>query len=142
MKTTAKAAPKKKVIKKATKAKVTTKAAPKKIPEWKRLFNESWRIVREHRTLGPQTITSTPFNHVTLNEGVFKKYRVRLRFQTSPYGKYPATYIVSVFRGKSTKELIELHHIDGLLTGTEDWIPKVLADFGDTGFDPFGKDKR
>jgi hypothetical protein len=111
-----------------------------KTPEWKRLFNESWRIIRENRTSGPTTTTSTPFNHVTVNEGQLGNYRVRLRVQSSPYSAKPTNYIATIYRGKSKKELVEIHSEDGVWSGKEEVIPDLLEEFGDTGFDPFGKD--
>jgi len=107
-------------------------------PSWKKLFNEIWHQIRLRRTSGPTIILTTPFMHVDVNKGKFGgKYDLILQCESSPDS--PQKFTAAIFTIRSKKLMVEIHHTNGVVSGEEN-VEALLAELGDSGFDPFGKD--
>lgn len=104
-------------------------------PEWQRLFCMIYKRLKENRTNGPTTVMSTPFCQVCDNWGQYNGYKLYIRASLNANARYPArypeNYIAAVTKGKGSKELIRMHHIDGITAGKPEVVHDLLIALND-----------
>lgn len=100
-------------------------------PEWQRLFCMVHKRLKENRTNGPTTTMSTPTRHISDNWGKYNGYKLYVRVASSTNNTQQPEYIVAVTKGNGSKELIRMHHIDGITAGKPEVVHDLLIALND-----------